>query len=83
MMKELSVTDVQAVSGAGKVQDALTAVWGHCFSHAAAHLNSLFDVGYDVDAALLAGEDFGSRLGKAIEDKFANLLERIQAKVIG
>lgn len=82
-MKELSVTEVQAVSGAGRVQDRLSTAYGHVFSHIVRRLNAVFELGYKVDAAQQAGKDFGSRLGKAIEDKFAHLLDRIHANVIG
>lgn len=82
-MRELSITEVQAVSGAGRVQDKLTEAYGWFFSHAANTLNNLFDLGYDKEAAQKKGEEFGSQLGKAMEVKFANFLERIQNYVTG
>lgn len=82
-MQVLSVTEVQAVSGAGKVQDTLSVAYGNFFSHAVTALNRVFDLGYEVEAAQQAGQHFGSSLGKAIEDKFAYLLDRIHNKVIG
>lgn len=83
MMKVLSMTEVQAVSGAGRVQDTLSSAYGNFFLHTVNVLNKLFDVGYDAEAAKQTGQDFGSRLGKAIEDTFNGLLEKIKVGVIG
>lgn len=82
-MKELSIIEVQAVSGAGRVQDCLSNAYGDFFLHAATWLNKLFNMGYDAEAAQKTGQDFGSRLGKAIEDKFSGILDNIKNDVIG
>ncbi|GLR07372.1 hypothetical protein COO59_16810 [Mixta theicola] len=82
-MKELSVTEIQAVSGAGRLQDALSNAYGNFFKHAATVLNDLFELGYNAEEAQQTGLDFGSRLGKALEAKFAGILDCIQTKVIG
>lgn len=83
MMKELSVTELQAVSGAGRVQDTLSSAYGNFFLHSVNLLNKLFDVGYNAEVAQQTGRDFGSRLGKAIEDKFSSIVDSIKISVIG
>lgn len=72
-MKELSVTEVQAVSGAGWIQDYFSGAYGDQFSRTTIWLNKLFKMGYSVDAAQKMGQEFGSRLGKAIEDKISDI----------
>ncbi|HCW47444.1 hypothetical protein [Mixta calida] len=82
-MKELSVIEIQAVSGAGKIEDCLSSVFGNFFSDATKVLNGVFNLGYEVEAAQQTGQDFGSRLGKAIEDGVSNILSRFKKEIIG
>lgn len=82
-MKELSVTEVQAISGAGKIQDCLSAVFSDLFNDATRFLNNVFGLGYEAESAQQAGLDFGSRLGKNLEERLTGLLADIQNKIIG
>lgn len=82
-MKVLSTTEIQAVSGAGKVQDFLSQSYGDLFSNAVTVLNKVFNLGYEAEIAQQAGQDFGSRLGLAIETTFSNFLDAIRTNVVG
>jgi hypothetical protein len=82
-MKVLSTTEIQAVSGAGKVQDMLSQSYGALFSNVVTTLNKVFDLGYEVETAQQAGQDFGSRLGLAIETSLTNFLDAIRTNVVG
>jgi len=82
-MKVLSTTEIQAVSGAGKVQDFLSQSYGYLFSNTVTALNKVFNLGYEAETAQQVGQDFGSRLGQAIETTFSNLLDAIRTNVVG
>ncbi|QHM72845.1 hypothetical protein [Mixta intestinalis] len=81
-MKELSVIEVQEVSGAGKIQDAYSNAFSNYFGEMTAALNKVFNTGYDVEAAKEVGKDFGSRIGKAYEDFFSKVLGDLQSRLV-
>ena len=82
-MKELSIIEVQEVSGAGKIQDALSNAYGNFFLHATETLNKIFGLGYETEAAQKTGQDFGSKLGQAIETGISDILTRIKTGLLG
>lgn len=82
-MKELSIKEVQAVSGAGQIEERLSAAYGSFFLRAVNVLNKLFDLGYDPAAAEQKGLEFGSQLGKAIEGKLAAIFDTLKGNVTG
>ncbi|RRZ87510.1 hypothetical protein [Erwinia sp. 198] len=77
-MRELNSTEVAVVSGAGKIQDTTTNMFGTLFSNIY-KLLPLSELGYTADQVRTAGEDMGSRIGKTIETNLNLLRDKIIA----
>ncbi|MEI2267630.1 hypothetical protein MKZ79_20730 [Erwinia sp. CGal63] len=84
-MRELNTTEVAAVSGAGKIQEKATEIYGSVFSSLYKAL-SLGNLGYTAEQVKTAGEDLGSRIGGAIEtgiNKIAAKLNEFVTSIAG
>lgn len=77
-MRELNSNEVAVVSGAGKIQDTTTTIFGTLFSNIY-KLLPLSELGYTADQVTTAGEDMGSRIGKTIETNVNLLVSKITA----
>ena len=78
-MRELNSNEVQAISGAGKIQDTLSGLFGSYFGNIFDHLSPVLDPIYAKDDATTLGTDFGSRVGALVEKHVNNVISLLSS----
>ncbi|WP_345829800.1 hypothetical protein AAGR22_01105 [Erwinia sp. HDF1-3R] len=76
-MRVLSSTEVATVSGAGKVQEKMSGIFGSFFSDIFNTLTCAADLGYTEQQFTEAGKDLGGRIGASIEGKLSKIADCI------
>ncbi|WP_158781985.1 hypothetical protein [Pantoea sp. BAV 3049] len=81
-MRELNVSEINEVSGAGKIQDGAANFFGSLFTNIFKSASSaLTDLGYTEDQASAAGQDLGSRIGGLIETQINKVIDALGSLV--
>ncbi|KGT87768.1 hypothetical protein NG99_22560 [Erwinia typographi] len=78
-MRELKLTEVSAVSGAGKLQDNIAASIGDFFTGIFNKVSTVIDLGYTKDDANNLGTDVGQRVGGIIESHVNKLINYLSS----
>jgi len=80
-MRVLTSTEVATVSGAGKVQEKMSGIFGSFFSDIFKTLTFAAELGYSEQQFNDAGKDLGDRIGARIEDRLSKITDCINTLI--
>ncbi|MGE9553202.1 hypothetical protein ACQPT2_18820 [Erwinia amylovora] len=81
-MRELNVSEINEVSGAGKIQDGASDFFGSLFNNIfKATSSALGELGYTEEQVTSAGQDLGSRIGGLIETQINKVIDALGSLV--
>ncbi|MFD1803890.1 hypothetical protein ACFSFZ_17100 [Mixta tenebrionis] len=81
-MKELTIVDISEVSGAGKIEDALSKVFGDLFGDFNKKMAGKIGLEESYDEALQQGKTIGSHLGQAVEYWIKDALDSARDRIL-
>lgn len=81
-MKELSIAEISEVSGAGKIENTLSKVFGKLFGDFNKSMADKIGLECSYDEALEQGKKIGSHLGQAVEYWINDTLESLRNRLL-
>ncbi|WP_034918670.1 hypothetical protein [Erwinia sp. 9145] len=76
-MRELKSTEIEAVNGAGKIQDSLSDAIGSFFGNIFESFKPAAELGYTKEDFTGVGKDLGNRVGSFVENIFGGIVDKI------